>query len=78
MKKFTIYWFRGSPTDVVGDTIADACRRARITGTMFYGIDYYEVEGKVVKVAGQATCRCSYGAQYGFGCFHDVSLAGLI
>lgn len=78
MKKFIIHWFLSSPTKVVGETIVDACRRARITGTMLYGIDYYEVDGVVVRVAGQATCKCSYSTTYGFGCYHDIKLAGFV
>ncbi len=76
MRKFVIYWYAGFPRELKGDSLADACRRAGIEGTLLYNFDYYVVDGKVFRVGGQATCKCAYSLEYGYTCKHDLELVG--
>ena len=78
MKKFTIYWINGGVVEVLAADIAHALRRLGVSPS---NIRFYEVDGKTFRVAGQATCGCSYNEdsrrQFVFACSHDLRLAGL-
>jgi hypothetical protein len=78
VKKFTIYWINGGAVEVFAEDILHALRRV---GASASNIRFYEVDGKTVNVAGQATCDCPYNEdsnrQFVFACSHDLQLAGI-
>ena len=77
--KFMLRWSDGTETAVVGYGISDACKRANLdTADKLQSLDSYDGPCGTVQVAGASkNCGCSYHAEQGLSCPHDIATAGI-